>query len=86
MIRQCIKPQAVKKALRSLPRTLTEIYNNIVVSIKVEYLDDARRVLQFLAFSGRPVQLAEIADVLAVDWDSGPEFDPSNRLPMFRTS
>lgn len=84
MIRQCIKPQAVKKALRSLPRSLTETYDNIVVSIKADYLDDARKVLQFLAFCGRPVQLAEIAEVLAVDWDNGPEFDPANRLPDVR--
>ena len=84
MIRRCIKPQAVKKALRSLPRSLTETYDNIVVSIKAEYVDDARKVLQFLAFSGRPVQLAEIADVLAVDWDNGPEFNPSNRLSDVR--
>lgn len=84
MIRQCIKPQAVKKALRSLPKSLTETYDKIVVSIKADYLDDARKVLQFLAFSGRPVQLTEIAEVLAVDWDNGPEFDPANRLPDIR--
>ena len=63
---------------------LTETYDNMVSSIQLEYFDDARRILQFLAFAHRPMQLAEIAEVLAVDWENDPKFDPANRIPDVR--
>ncbi|MCJ1387554.1 hypothetical protein MMC18_000397 [Xylographa bjoerkii] len=80
-LRKCLKPQAVKKALRSLPKTLDETYGSIVSRMDIDYKEDARRILQFVAFSGRPVRLDEVVEVLAIDLDEPDfRFDPGNRL------
>jgi hypothetical protein len=41
--------------LRTLPKTLNETYDRILMSIDEFYIEDTRRMLQWLAFSARPV-------------------------------
>ena len=41
----------------------------------------AIRILQFLAFSERPLRIEEVVEVIAVDPKGDPRFDPRNRMP-----
>jgi hypothetical protein len=41
--------------LETLPKSLNETYDRILMSIDELYVEDARRILQWLVFSARPV-------------------------------
>jgi len=71
----------VKKALKSLPKTLYETYDRILLNINEEDRRDALRVLQWLSFSVRPISVEEGVEVLATDPDAGDGvlFDPDRR-------
>src|ERR1700677_4230327 len=68
VLRKCIKLDGLTKKLKSLPKTLDETYDRILQNIDDEYHNDAFNVLQWLAFSARPVTLAEVAEALAVNF------------------
>lgn len=52
--------------MQSLPRTLDETYDRILGSIEDQHRKAAHTVLQWLAFSARPLKLQEIVEVIAV--------------------
>jgi ankyrin repeat protein len=52
-----------------LPESLDETYERILKEIKKPNRDLARRVLQCLVVATRPLRVAELAEVLAVDFD-----------------
>lgn len=82
MLRNCVTLPALRKALSSLPKTLDDTYERILVNIDESYVSDVQKVLKFLAFAIRPVGLSEMVEVLAVDWDGDePRFEPDNRIP-----
>src|ERR1700691_4083541 len=70
----------IKKAMTSLPKSLDETYERILLNIDELYREDAHRVLQWLAFSARPVTMAEVAEVLAINCDEGTLLSPDQRL------
>ncbi|KAF8489409.1 hypothetical protein JB92DRAFT_2820030 [Gautieria morchelliformis] len=80
-LRNCFSPTELRKALKSLPRTLNETYDRILSAIHEERRRDALRMLQWLAFAVRPISLEEAVEVLATDPDAedGPLFDPGRR-------
>lgn len=77
----CLTLPKLRKALATLPRTLYETYARILCNIDEEYHEYALHILQWLAFSERPLQLKEIAEVVAIDVNNHPQFDPQRRLP-----
>jgi ankyrin repeat protein len=79
-LRKCLKLDALRKALKSLPKTLDDTYARILCDIDEEYSQDAFKILQWLAYSARPLQIEEVAEVIAVDIKDDPRFDPGNRL------
>jgi hypothetical protein len=80
-LRKCLKPNDLRRALKSLPKTLDDTYARILHSInKEDNSKDAFKILQWLAYSTRPLQLDEIVEVIAVDIEDDPKFDPENRL------
>ena len=79
-LRRCIKPAALRKALASLPKTLDETYERILCNIDQDHAEDALKVLQWLAFSARPLELQEVAEATAVTLKPSPKFDPEDRL------
>lgn len=79
-MRKCIKPSALRKALASLPKTLDDTYERILCNIDEDHAEDALKVLQWLAFSARPLELKEIAEATAITLDDLPRFDPEDRL------
>ena len=59
----------MRRTLRELPESLDETYERILKEIKKPNRDLARRVLQCLVVATRPPRVAELAEVLAVDFD-----------------
>jgi hypothetical protein len=68
VLRNCIKLDKLRKALNSLPKTLNETYNRILLNIEEGYKEEAFRVLQWLVFSARPVTVEEVVEVLPLIW------------------
>ncbi|KAF8466290.1 ankyrin repeat-containing domain protein, partial [Gautieria morchelliformis] len=81
-LRKCRSPHELKEALTNLPKTLYETYDRILLDIDEGNRDDARKLLQWLAFSLRKVSLREAVEVLATDPDGkkGRQFDPDRRF------
>ena len=80
-IRKCIRLDGLRKTLASLPKTLNETYARILLSIEEDHRRDAHRALQWLCFSARPLRLAEMVEVLAINLNEEPGFAPEQRLP-----
>ena len=80
-VRKCLKLDALRKALNTLPKTLDDTYERILSNLDQEYKEDALRVFQWLCFSARPMRLDEIVEVLAIDSTPGSGFCPEQRLP-----
>ncbi|KAK3312589.1 nucleoside phosphorylase domain-containing protein, partial [Apodospora peruviana] len=77
---KCLDPKSVRKALADLPRTLDDTYARILKAVPPEHLFKAKRLLQFLTYSERPLRLEEAVDAVAVDIDNRPRFDTGNRM------
>ncbi|KAI9438390.1 hypothetical protein BJY52DRAFT_1217465 [Lactarius psammicola] len=67
-LRQCL-PQSVRRTLNELPESLDETYERVVMEIKRVNQAPAYRMLQCLAVAVRPLSVAELAELLAFDFD-----------------
>jgi hypothetical protein len=74
------------KQLASLPKDLLETYDRIILCIEAERIEDAKRFLQWIAFSARPMSLEEIAEAVVVGFvsEDGPVYDPERRYKNSR--
>ncbi len=70
----------LRKALKSLPKTLDDTYVRILCTIKAEYYSYAFKILQWLVFSVRPLSIQEAAEILAIDEEAERGFNPEYRL------
>ncbi|KAF8495948.1 hypothetical protein F5888DRAFT_512217 [Russula emetica] len=68
VLRDCLPP-SVRRTLKELPESLDETYERILKEIKKPNRGLAQRVLQCLVVAIRPLRVAELAEVLAVDLD-----------------
>ena len=68
-LRQCL-PSSLRRTLAELPESLDETYERIVKDIKKGNRADAYRMLQCLAVAVRPLSVAELAELLAFDFDA----------------
>src|ERR1700761_2722419 len=68
-LRQCL-PSSLRRTLSELPESLDVTYERIVMDIKKGNRDDAYRMLQCLAVAIRPLTVAELAELLAFDFDA----------------
>ena len=66
-LRYCFPP-SVRHVLEELPETLDETYERILRGINKANRDHAHRLLQCLTVAVRPLRVAELAEVLAVDF------------------
>jgi ankyrin repeat protein len=66
-LRHCLAPR-VRQMLKELPETLDETYKRILRDINKANRDHAHRLLQCLTVAVRPLRVAELAEVLAVDF------------------
>jgi hypothetical protein len=79
VLRTCISLNKTIQALKSLPKTIDETYERVLLSIPTCHSRDALRILQWLAFSTRPLRTDEVAELLVADPEVNPEFDPDRR-------
>src|SRR5436190_11129120 len=77
---ECLSPYELRDALASLPITLDDTYARILCNIPEKRRKCAFKVLQWLVHSARPLQIEEIVEVIAVDTEGHPQFDPDRRL------
>ena len=81
-LRQCL-PSSLRRTLAELPESLDTTYERIVMDIKKGNRADAYRMLQCLAVAIRPLSVAELAELLAFDFDEAkggiPELNPKWR-------
>jgi hypothetical protein len=68
-LRQCL-PSSLRRTLAQLPESLDETYERIVMDIKKGNRADAYRMLQCLAVAIRPLSVAELAELLAFNFDT----------------
>ena len=81
ILRHCLPP-SVRRTLDELPDSLDETYERVLREIKKPNRDHARRLLQCLVVAIRPLDVKELAEVLAVDFDDAegiPKFKPDWR-------
>jgi hypothetical protein len=78
-LQDCLNQDDLESQLDSLPGSLDEVYDRIVSGLNMKYREDALKILQWLSFSVRPLELAEVAQVVGVvpDLDQGLVFKPS---------
>ena len=78
---KCSSKAEITKRLKELPKGLDKVYHRILSKIDENHRDDVKTFLQWLAFSKRPMTIAEIADTITVDFTSkdGPVFNSDNR-------
>ena len=80
-LRHCLPP-SVRGTLDELPDSLDETYERVLKEIKKPNRKHARRLLQCLVVAIRPLQVEELAEVLAVDFgddDEIPKLNPNWR-------
>src|SRR5260221_10673544 len=66
-LRHCLPP-SVRQMLEELPETLDETYERVLREINKAKREHAHRLLQCLTVAVRPLRIAELAEVLAVDF------------------
>ena len=67
-LRYCLPP-SVRRTLDESPESLDETYERVLREIKRPNRDHALRLLQCLVVAIRPLEVEELAEVLAVDFD-----------------
>ena len=77
LLRQCFPP-SVRRILEELPDSLDGTYERILKEIRKPNQGHAHRLLQCLVVAVRPLQVKELAEVLAFDFNTGgiPKLNP----------
>ncbi|KAH9035906.1 hypothetical protein EDB85DRAFT_821210 [Lactarius pseudohatsudake] len=78
-LRQCL-PQSVRRTLNELPESLDGTYERVMMEIKKANQVHAYRMLQCLTVAVRPLSVAELAEVLAFDFDVAKDGIPELNL------
>jgi ankyrin repeat protein len=79
VLRNCLNLPALRQKLKELPETLDETYDRILLGIPENCHHEAHAVLQWLTYSRRPMNIAEVAEAIAVDRNNQ-IFDMKNRM------
>jgi hypothetical protein len=80
VLRHCFPP-SVRRILEELPDSLDETYERILREIRKPKRGHARRLLQCLVAAARPLKVEELAEVIALDFDTEgiPKLNPDWR-------
>ncbi|KAI9657547.1 MAG: hypothetical protein M1831_004163 [Alyxoria varia] len=79
-LRKCMRPSTVKRTLETLPRTLDETYERILLQVDDEYQQEVRLALIWLVAAQRPLTVRELAEAVIVGISAESSFDPTDRL------
>ncbi|KAH9962791.1 hypothetical protein BGW80DRAFT_1255534 [Lactifluus volemus] len=80
-LRECLA-RNVERVLSELPESLDETYLRVLKGVKSANRGDVYRLLQCLVVAVRPLRVEELAEVLAMNFDSGdgiPQLNPDWR-------
>ena len=67
-LQQCL-PQSLRRTLNELPESLDGTYERVMMEIQRANQSHAYRMLQCLTVANRPLSVAELAELLAFDFD-----------------
>ena len=78
-VKKCKNKRELNAQLNSLPKGLDETYARIFE--RSECPDSVQRLLQWLVFAKRPLKVPELAEIMAVDFQTAdvPFYDPDLR-------
>ena len=73
---------AIHKTLKTLPKSLDQTHERILLNIQEEYRQQAIIAMHWLVYSRRPLKLIELADAVSVDCSQSNSmiFDPDGML------
>jgi ankyrin repeat protein len=74
-LQQCL-PQSLRRTLNELPDSLDSTYERVMMEIKRANQSHAYRMLQCLTVAIRPLSVAELAELLAFDFDEAKDGIP----------
>ena len=78
---KCLSQKDVRNALSSLPRTLDETYERILVNIPIDYQSKALAALQWIIYSVDKLTLNQISDAIIINPQADPPFSLADRPP-----
>ncbi|KAK6334444.1 hypothetical protein TWF730_003659 [Orbilia blumenaviensis] len=81
VLKTCVDLGQVEDELKRLPTTLKGVYERILQNIGDQHHSRVVRILQFLVYSRRPLQIEELIDAAAVDLSRQPAFESERRMP-----
>jgi hypothetical protein len=61
-----LRPSYISAALHEMPRTLDGTHDRVLSAIDDQYSDEAKTALYWLAFSARPITVAELAEACSI--------------------
>ncbi|RCI10929.1 hypothetical protein L249_5166 [Ophiocordyceps polyrhachis-furcata BCC 54312] len=74
---KCFNLRELRKAIRKLPKSLSDTYQQALLKVDENHWEYAIRTLMWLAVSPKPLRIEEAVDILAVD------FEESEEWPVF---
>lgn len=77
----CFTRPQLQAKLKSLPKTLYGMYASMFRQIPEEHEEIAITILRWLTYAARPLRIEEVSEVLCLDIDDDPRFDPERRFP-----
>ena len=77
----CFTRPQLQERLKSLPKTLDDMYATMLHRIPEEHEQTAVKILQWLTYSICQLSVDEVTEVLCVDVEDDPRFDPERRFP-----
>ncbi|KAL1854535.1 hypothetical protein Plec18170_004624 [Paecilomyces lecythidis] len=79
-LEKCYSPSQLRKALASLPATLYDTYERILLGISKENANIAFKILQWLLFSLRPLKIEELAQLAVVEFEEEELLDKERKF------
>ncbi|KAL6716111.1 hypothetical protein ACLMJK_005677 [Lecanora helva] len=79
-IAKCINIRQLRQVLTSLPKDLDATYERIICNIEEIHQPLALKLLQWLAYSTRPLTFDQVAEVATIDVHDDQRVDPEKRL------
>ncbi|TEY70400.1 hypothetical protein BOTCAL_0104g00090 [Botryotinia calthae] len=81
MFRKCMSVSAIRKAMKTLPKSLDETYERILQQIDIDHQSEVSKILQALTVAAKRLNVEELVEIIAIDFDSDlPCFDEDSRL------
>ncbi|KAF7585325.1 hypothetical protein BBP40_011235 [Aspergillus hancockii] len=80
ILKDCLTEQQIDHCLRSLPKTLDEMYDRILDNIEDVHKKHSIRILQILIYPVQPSTIEEVVDAIAIEPVHKPHFDEKYRM------